>query len=411
MDFLLNEAKKCFKCKKAFCVENCPIKTPIPQVLALFEEGKKSEAAKMLFENNPLSAICAYICPHERQCSGNCIKSKKGDPVLFQKIEAKLSSGYLHSLQLEKPTPNGKKVAIVGSGPAGITGAILLAQKGYYVTMYEIRTRIGGALRYAIPEFRLEPSLIDKLEDILVSLGVHIKTNTMVGPVITIDKLLDDGYDAVYIATGVWNPRTLNIKGETLGHVTYAINYLKAPKTFNIKGKVCVVGAGDVAMDAARCAKRYGASEVSILYRGEEAQMSATKHEIKGAKDDGIEFIFNRAPMEITENGMFVQMTEQETLEDGRMNLIAIPDTKEFMEFDNILVAVSQSAANNIVSNTKGIETKYGLLVTDQFASTTRAGVFATGDVVSGAKTVVLAVANAKNAVEGIERYCYPEKF
>ncbi len=411
MDFLLSEAQKCFKCKKAFCMESCPIKTPIPAVIALFEQGKKEEAAKMLFENNPLSAICAYICPHERQCSGNCIRSRKGDPVSFQKIEAKLSSGYLHSLKLEKPIPNGKRVAIVGSGPAGITGALQLALKGYYVTMYEVRTRIGGALRYAIPEFRLEPSLIDKLEELLISLGVHIKTNTMVGPVITIDKLLDDGYDAVYIATGVWNPRTLDIKGETLGHVTYAINYLKAPKTFNIKGKVCVIGAGDVAMDAARCAKRYGASEVSILYRGSEEQMSATKHEIHGAKDDGIEFIFNRAPLEITEKGMYVQATEQTTLEDGSLKLTPVPDSKEFLEFDNILVAVSQSAANNIVSNTKGLETKYGLLVTDQFASTTRAGVFATGDVVSGAKTVVLAVANAKTAVEGIQRYCYPGNY
>ncbi len=411
MDFLLSEAQKCFKCKKAFCAESCPIKTPIPAVIALFEQGKKEEAAKMLFENNPLSAICAYICPHERQCSGNCVRSKKGDPVLFQKIEAKLSSGYLHSLQLEKPIANGKKVAIVGSGPAGITGALLLALKGYYVTIYEVRTRIGGALRYAIPEFRLEPSLIDKLEQLLISLGVHIKTNTMVGPVITIDKLLDDGYDAVYIATGVWNPRTLDIKGETLGHVTYAINYLKAPKTFNMKGKVCVIGAGDVAMDAARCAKRYGASEVSILYRGGEDQMSATHHEIRGAKDDGIEFIFNRAPLEITEKGMYVHTTEQTILEDGSLKLTPTPNSKEFLQFDNILVAVSQSAANNIVSNTKGLETKYGLLVTDQFASTTREGVFATGDVVSGAKTVVLAVANAKTAVEGIQRYCYPGNY
>ncbi|MFI3162976.1 MAG: NAD(P)-dependent oxidoreductase [Bacillota bacterium] len=411
MDFLMLEANKCLKCKNARCTKNCPIGTPIPEVIALFEQGNKEAAAKLLFENNPLSAICAYICPHERQCSGNCVKGIKGEPVAFQKIEAKLSSGYLHSLELEKPIPNGKKVAIVGSGPAGITGALRLASKGYYVTMYEVRTRIGGALRYAIPEFRLEPSLIDKLEQLLLSLGVHIKTNTMVGPVITIDKLLDDGYDAVYIATGVWNPRTLDIKGETLGHVTYAINYLKAPKTFNMKGKVCVIGAGDVAMDAARCAKRYGASEVSILYRGSVDQMSATKHEIHGAKDDGIEFIFNRAPMEITEKGMYVQTTQQEEMEDGRLKLTPVENSKEFLEFDNILIAVSQSAANNIVSNTKGLETKYGLLVTDQFASTTRPGVFATGDVVSGAKTVVLAVANAKIAVEGIERFCYPGNY
>ena len=229
MERLLSEARRCLKCKNALCQKHCPIDTHIPEVITLFEEGKIHEAGKLLFNNNPLSAICAIVCPHEDQCKGHCIRGLKGESIPFCELEAYISTAYLESLSTPKPTSNGKRIAVVGSGPAGITVATLLAQKGYQITMFEMRNRIGGVLTYGIPEFRLSRTLVDNLEKTLLSLGVSIKYNTLVGPVITLDKLFYDGYDAAFIGTGVWNPKILHIKGETLGHSHYAIDYLKNP--------------------------------------------------------------------------------------------------------------------------------------------------------------------------------------
>ncbi|WP_330377249.1 FAD-dependent oxidoreductase [Cellulosilyticum ruminicola] len=295
MEYLLNEADRCLKCKNPRCKQHCPIATPIPEVITLFQENKLQEAGKMLFENNPLSAICAIVCPHEDQCKGFCIKGIKSEPVSFCDIERFVSEKYLEDLVLHKAPSNQHKIAIVGSGPAGITAAILLAQKGYQITMFELHDRIGGVLTYGIPEFRLPRTLVANLEKKLRELGVTIKTNTIVGPIITLDKLFLDGYDAIFIGTGVWNPKTLNIKGETLPHALYAIDYLKNPSSYTLGERVCVIGAGNVAMDAARSAKYYGSPNVTICYRRGEEDMTATKVEIADAKEEGLSLIYLRA--------------------------------------------------------------------------------------------------------------------
>lgn len=405
MQYLIDEANRCLKCKNPKCKSHCPISTPIPEVIRLYEEEKIHEAGKMLFDNNPLSAICAIVCPHEDQCKGNCIRGLKGEPIRFHDIERQISEAYLEELTIDKEADNHHKVAVVGSGPAGITAAILLAQKGYQVTMFEMRDKIGGVLTYGIPEFRLPRSIVNNLEAKLIQLGVKIKPNTLVGPVITLDKLLLDGYDAIFIGTGVWSPKTLDIKGETLGHSIYAIDYLKNPSAYRLGDRVCVIGAGNVAMDAARTAKYYGSKDVKICYRRGFENMTATKVEINEAKEEGVEFNLYQSPVEITDEGVIFVSTRQVEREDGRPGLENIPGSEKLYPCDSVIIAVSQSPQNNIVSTSPEIETKYGLLVTDEVGHTTKEGVFACGDVVSGAKTVIEAVVAAKIVARSIDEY------
>lgn len=405
MENLLQEASRCLKCKNPRCKNHCPITTSIPEVITLFEAGQIHDAGKILFENNPLSAVCSIVCPHEKQCVGNCIRGLKGEPVRFCDIERYISTEYLEELSIERAPNNGKRIAIVGSGPAGITVAMLLAKKGYQITIFEIRDRIGGVLSYGIPEFRLPRKLIEDIEQKLIQLGVSIKYNTLVGPVITMDKLLSDGYDAIFIGTGVWNPKTLNIKGETLGHSHYAIDYLKNPKSYRLGKKVVVIGAGNVAMDAARSAKYYGSEEVHICYRRGEEDMTATKEEIHEAKEDGVIFTLYKSPVEITDEGVIFVDTQKVTLEDGTVKLETIPGSEKLFPCDHVIIAVSQIPQSNIVAHTTGLETKYGLLVTDELGHTTKEGIFACGDVVSGAKTVIQAVVAAKTVAQSIDTY------
>lgn len=346
------------------------------------------------------------MCPHEDQCKGNCIKGIKGEPVSFHAIEKHISADYLDRLHLEKAPSNGHKIAVVGSGPAGITAALILAQKGYDITLFELHEKIGGVLSYGIPEFRLPRTLVNNLERILLDLGVSIKRNTLVGPVITVDKLLADGYSAIFIGTGVWSPKTLNIKGETLGHVHYAIDYLKNPKNYNLGENVCVIGAGNVAMDAARSAKYYGSKNVSICYRRGKEDMTATKVEIHEAEEEGVDFKLYRSPVEITDDGVIFQSTETVTAEDGSTKLQTVPNSEALFKCDSVIIAVSQAPQSNIVKHTTGLETKYGLIVTDEIGNTTKPGVFACGDVVSGAKTVINAVVAAKTVANTIDAYC-----
>lgn len=404
---LLNEANRCLLCKNARCKSSCPISTEIPRVVELYREGNIEEAGRILFENNPLSLICAIVCPHEDQCKGSCIRGIKGEPIAFHEIEREISKKYLDNLVLEKSLDKKDRIAIVGSGPAGLTIALILAQKGYKITLFEAHERIGGVLRYGIPEYRLPNSIIDKFEEKLLKLGVKIRPNTLIGPVITVDRLLEDGYKAIFIGTGVWNPKTLNIKGETLGNVHYAIDYLKSPKVYDLGERVAIIGAGNVAMDAARVAKRMGSKTVQVVYRKGEDDMPATKQEIKEAKEDGVEFTLFKAPLEIREDGLLVCKTENVVGENGRVSTKMLEDEKEFLEFDSIIIAVSQNPKTNIVSTTSDIETdKWGLVLIDEKGNTTKKGVFSCGDVVTGAKTVVHAVAHAKIVADSIIEYC-----
>ena len=403
----LDEANRCLSCKNPRCKQHCPISTPIPEVIALYKEGKIKEAGEVLFKNNPLSLVCSIVCPHEDQCRGYCIKGIKDEPVRFHDIETEISTKYLEEMEIENTPKIKDRVAIVGGGPAGITIAFILSQKGYKVTLFDAHEKIGGVLRYGIPEYRLPNKMIDKIEERLLDSGVVIRPNTLIGPVITIDKLFSDGYKAIFIGTGVWNPKTLNIKGETLGNVHYAIDYLKSPNVYRLGKRVAVIGAGNVAMDAARVAKRNGADEVYILYRKGEEDMPATGDEIREAKEDDIKFKHFVAPLEITEEGVKLVRTENIKGEDGRVQTKILEDEEEFFECDSTIIAVSQAPKNNIVSHTESLETnKWGLLVTDEQGHTTRDGVFGSGDVVTGAKTVVEAVANAKIVANAIEEYC-----
>ncbi|EHI97577.1 Glutamate synthase (NADPH) [Clostridium sp. DL-VIII] len=392
---LLDEANRCLLCKNPRCQANCPINTPIPEIIALYKEGKLNKAGEILFNNNPLSVICSIVCPHESQCAGNCIRGIKQEPVKFYEIEKEISERYLEQVKLQNLPKNKDRIAIIGGGPAGLTIAFILAKRGYKITIFDAHERIGGVLRYGIPEYRLPNHLIDKLEDKLIELGVMIRPNTLIGPVISIDRLFDEDYKSIFIGTGVWNPKTLNIKGETLGNVHFAIDYLKSPETFRLGNRVAIIGAGNVAMDAARTAKRNGASEVTVIYRGDFENMSATKKEIEEAREDGIIFKICRSPIEIFENGIKLRNTETE---EGK---------EEFFECNSTIIAVSQSPRTNIVSNTTKLETnKAGLIIADEKGNTTRAGVFSSGDVVTGARTVVEAVAYAKNVADAIEEYC-----
>ena len=407
MKELLLEADRCLLCKNARCKANCPISTEIPEVVKLFKEGKIMEAGEILFNNNPLSAACAIVCPHEDQCKGNCIRGIKSEPVSFCEIEEYISREYLYKMKFDKVESRNERIAIIGAGPAGITLSIILARKGFKVTLFEAHEKIGGVLRYGIPEYRLKNSMIDRYEEILIELGVKIRPNTLIGPVITLDKLFFDGCKAVFIGTGVWNPKTLNIKGESLGNVHYAIDYLKSPQVYKLGKRVAVIGAGNVAMDAARVAKRSGAEEVYILYRKGFENMTCTRAELEEAKEDGIKFELFKAPLELTEEGVKYIETRNEVDESGRVNTVNIEGTEGMFNCDSTIIAVSQSPRKNIVANTVGLETnKWGLLLTDEKGHTTREGVFASGDVVTGANTVVHAVAYAKVVAEEIERYC-----
>ena len=405
------EADRCLLCKNARCKANCPISTEIPEVIRLFKEGKLDEAGEILFENNPLSAVCAIVCPHEDQCKGNCIRGIKGEPIPFCEMEEFISLKYLKNVKLEKVGNRDERIAIIGAGPAGITLSIILARKGFKVTLFDAHEKIGGVLRYGIPEYRLHNSIIDRYEEILIELGVKIRPNTLIGPVLTLDKLFFDGYKAVFIGTGVWNPKTLNIKGESLGNVHYAIDYLKSPNVYNLGKKVAVIGAGNVAMDAARVAKRNGAEEVYILYRKGFENMPCTRAELEEAKEDDVNFELFKAPIELTEQGVKYIETKNEVSEDGKVSTITIEGTEGMFECDSVIIAVSQSPRKNIVANTTGLDTnKWGLLLTDDKGHTTRNGVFASGDVVTGANTVVHAVSYAKIVAESIEEYCNKNK-
>lgn len=409
---IIESANRCLQCKKPQCKAHCPAGTPIPEMIHMFLHGQIKEAGEMLFANNPLSVVCSLVCPHESQCEGHCILGKKGESVQVSSIEHYISNYYTNCMKLEPAPRNKRLVGIIGSGPAGITIAFLLALKGYAVTIFEGHDKIGGVLRYGIPEFRLPKSIIDKLQQRLLELGVKIRPNTMIGKIITVDDLFRDGYEALFIGTGVWNPNRLSIKGESLGHVHFAIDYLKNPDVYTLGERVCVIGAGNVAMDAARTALRKGAREVSIVYRKGKEDIPARKNETQFAEIDGVKFELWKRPLEITPEGVkYIQTQEAGAsgygqTQDEVSQLVDVPGSEGLLPADSVIVAVSQRPRDLIVGNTKAIDVNNrGLIIADEYGRTTREGVFASGDVVTGARTVVEAVRVSKNVAMAIDEY------
>lgn len=398
---ILDEANRCLQCKNPTCQKGCPINTPIPKVIGLLKDNKLDEAGRLLFENNPLTTICSLVCNHERQCEGNCVLNKKGSPIHFSAIESYISNAYAPKMVKGPAKSNGQRVAIVGSGPAGLTIAIILARYGYQVTIFESKDKIGGVLRYGIPEFRLPKSVIDDLQYRHIELkGIKIRPNIRIGDAIGVEDLFRDGYKAIFIGTGVWRPNALHIKGESFGNVHFAINYLNNPNVYKLGEKVTIIGAGNAAMDVARTAVRNGSRQVTCFSL--EKKVAASEYEFNYAQLEGIDFQYNCKPVEILDDGViFKDVTEHD---DGTIE--EIEGSEKFYPSDSVIIAISQGPRNIIVSTTTGLEAnKSGLLVADEYGNTSRPGIFASGDVVNGARTVVAAVAHSKIVAETMHKY------
>lgn len=399
-DHVINEAKRCLNCKKPMCRTGCPINTPIPQMIHEFLNGGITEAGKMVFENNPLSIICSLVCDHEAQCEGHCIRGIKESPVHISSIENYISSNYFDKMEIVRDPLKNKKAAVIGSGPAGITIATILAKRGYDVTVFESRENIGGVLRYGIPEFRLPKSILDNYRKKLYKLGIRFRPNTTIGGAISVDDLFRDGYLAVFIGTGVWRPNSLNIKGESLGNVHFAIDYLVNPDSYDLGEKVAIIGAGNSAMDVARTALRKGAREVTVYTHSEKVRASV--REVEYAQIDGVNFEYCKSPVELTDKGpIFADIIINE---DGEKMVQA--GTEKLYPADTTFIAVSQGPKDKIVSTTQGIDVNQrGLITVDENGKTTRNGIFAAGDVVNGAKTVVEAVKFSKAVADAMDEY------
>ena len=398
---VMDEANRCLQCKVPQCQKGCPISTNIPLAIKLLKENKLDEAGKMLFENNPLTTVCSLVCNHENQCEGHCVLGRKGAPVHFSTIENYISTTYANKMT-EGPKPsNGMRVAIIGSGPAGITIAIILARYGYQVTIFEGKDKIGGVLRYGIPEFRLPKSVLDDIEYRHLELkGIKVRPNTLIGSSITIEDLFRDGYKSIFVGTGVWNPNTLHIKGETFGNVHFGINYLNNPDSYKLGERVIVIGAGNAAMDVARTAIRKGVRRLTCFSITKE--VAASQYEFSYATLEGVEFEYNKRPVEIKDNGViFRDVIENE---DGSFTDVDGSDT--LYESDSVIISISQGPMTRLVNSTKGLNAnKRGLLEADETGHTSRPGIFASGDVVNGARTVVEAVAHSKIVAESMHEY------
>ncbi len=397
---VIAEAKRCLNCKKPLCRQGCPINTDIPNFISTFLKGDIDAAGKMLFDNNPLSVVCSIVCNHGNQCQGHCIRGLKGEPVEISTIENYISERYLDNLVLEKAPSNGIKVAVIGSGPAGITISIKLAQLGYDVTVFESKTDIGGVLRFGIPDFRLPHTIIDRYKQLMLHLGIKIRVNVTIGKAFGIEELFRDGFKAISIGTGVTWPIALNIKGETLGHVHYGVHFLERPEGYELGKSMIVIGAGNVAMDVARTALRRGVRDVKVVVRSDRYTASAEEKEY--AEIEGAEFIFNKAPIEITDEGVIFA----DTVCDENHKVISVSKETSLMKADTVMICVSQRPSNMILTQTKGLEiNERGLAKINENGETTRPGVFASGDVVKGAKTVVEAVEQSKRVAFAMHEY------
>lgn len=397
---VIDEAKRCLNCKKPRCQEGCPIHTPIPAMIQMLLQGEMPEAAEMVFANNPLSVICSLVCDHEKQCEGHCVKGIKGEPVHISSIENYISDTCFDRMKLEQLPKNGKRIAVVGAGPAGITIAILMACRGYKVTIFEVKEKIGGIMRYGIPEFRLPKSILDRYYVKMKELGILFRPNFALGGSTGVEDLLRDGYHAVFIGTGTWRPYQLHIPGETFGNVHYGINYLNNPDVYDLGERVLVIGAGNAAMDVARTAIRKGSRHVTV-YSITEIPAASPK-EVEYAKLDGVEFEYLQTAIEIRDEGAII--CDVEWTEDGK--LVKKEETARLVPADSIIISISQGPQDRIVNRDKELQVDdRGLLKTDANGETTMPGIFASGDVVTGAKTVVEAVKYSKMIADAMDEY------
>ena len=423
----IDEAKRCLNCKNHPCVSGCPVRIHIPEFIQEMAKGDFEAAYQVIAQSSSLPAVCGRVCPQESQCESKCVRGIKGEPVGIGRLERFAADWHnAHSAEKpEKPAANGHKVAVIGSGPSGLTCAGDLAKKGYAVTVFEALHLAGGVLVYGIPEFRLPKTIVQKEIDTLKDLGVRIETNVVIGKTITIDELMEEyGFEAVFIGSGAGLPKFMNIPGENLKGVYSAnefltrINLMKAytpgSDTPIQHGKhVAVVGGGNVAMDAARCAKRLGA-DVTVVYRRTEAELPARREEVEHAMEEGIVFKFLTNPLEILgdEQG-WVRGARCQEMELGEPDASGRrrPVPKEGSEFDLsldcVIMALGTSPNPLIKSTTAGLETqKWGGIIADETTGlTSREGVYAGGDAVTGAATVILAMGAGKNAAAAIDEY------
>ena len=422
----IDEAQRCIRCKNPACVSGCPVNVRIPEFISKVAEGDFEAAYDIISTTNALPAVCGRVCPQESQCEGKCVRGIKGESVGIGRLERFVADYHReHSdAKAVKQESNGHRVAIVGSGPSGLTCAGDLARMGYEVTVFEAFHKAGGVLVYGIPEFRLPKSIVQAEIDNLAAMGVNIVTNAVIGRAMSVDELFDEGYEAVFIGSGAGLPMFMHIPGENLLGVYSAneyltrINLMKAylpeyDTPIKRAKRVAVVGGGNVAMDAARCAKRMGADEVYIVYRRSMEELPARKEEVHHAQEEEIVFKLLNNPVAVLgdESGHVkgiecVKMELGEPDESGRRRPVEIKDSNFVLDVDAVIMAIGTSPNPLIKSTTEGLETnKKGCIVADETAATSREGVFAGGDAVTGAATVILAMGAGKTAAESIDKY------
>ena len=429
----IDEANRCLNCKTMPCVDGCPVKIHIPDFISKIKEGDFEGAYQIITKSSSLPAVCGRVCPQETQCESKCVRGVKGESVGIGRLE-RFVADWHNTFCTEEPTKpesNGHRVAIVGSGPSGLTCAGDLAKRGYDVTVYEALHTAGGVLVYGIPEFRLPKKIVAKEVDTLKKLGVHIETNVVIGKTLTIDELFEMGYEAVFVGSGAGLPNFMGIPGESLKGV-YSANefltrsnlmksYLANPETPIMKGgKVAVVGGGNVAMDAARTALRLGAEKVYIVYRRSMEELPARKEEVEHAEEEGIEFRLLCNPTEILgynnpddardpKNGFVtgmtcVRMELGEPDERGRRRPAVIPNSEFTIDVDTVIMSIGTSPNPLIKSTTEGLEVnRWGGIVVDEDGLTSRNAVYAGGDAVTGAATVISAMGAGKTAAKAID--------
>ena len=431
-EMAVDEAKRCLVCKNPRCMTGCPVKINIPTFISLVAEEKFEEAYQVITKSSSLPAVCGRVCPQESQCEGLCVRGVKGESVAIGRLERFVADWHNEHavLPTAKPESNGHKVAVVGSGPAGLTCAGDLAKLGYEVTIFEALHLAGGVLVYGIPEFRLPKSIVQKEIDGLVALGVKVETNMVIGRSITINELIKEyGFEAVFIGSGAGLPKFMNIPGENLKGVYSAnefltrVNLMKAYKPdsttpIKLSKNVAVVGGGNVAMDAARCALRLGAEHVYIVYRRGMEELPARKEEVEHAEEEGIIFKTLTNPTEIlgdetgTVCGMkCVEMELGEPDASGRRRPVVKPNSELVLDVDCVIMSLGTSPNPLIKATTEGLDTEsWGGIIVDEAGLTSVEGVYAGGDAVTGAATVILAMGAGKTAAAGIDEYIKNKK-